>query len=369
MLALSCSITTIKNGGFQNVKAAADCLAAVNIARKAIEGHTKLTKCFQLIASLHSREKIAIRHVRAHPERRHKDTSEWSADDYGIYKADQLAGDDHAEVPTLDEEWVLQEITAAMEFRIVRVSDHTIFHQDLDNLISRTNLESYIQLRNTLRAKRTGEIDNRWSMNYMPLVGLLHDNSISTTAWATTLRLVWDKTWHGANQAKARKTTISTDRCRHCMGYEDQGHIILRCPKGIELRSKLNSRMQEQFTHTSRIDLLIQTYYKEALNNHTLWTGSLDSEAREFIGKTLMGITISPTEWTIWTSALRMIGKAARDLTIEHCLPCYEETDPLQENIDSFLAGSNKRKAKAANPRMKPRRKRRKHSQPRDGVG
>ena len=328
LLALTCSITSIKNANLTNVKAAADCLAAINMAKRAIIGHTKLTKCFHLVSSLLSTEAIEIRHVRAHPERRLPDKLDWTPDDWGIFMADRLAGDDNTPDLTVDEDWVLRELTACMEFRIVRSSNHSIFHEDIDRLLSTSNMKAYIKERNTSRNLRLNLNDHRWSSDFLPLINIMHDNKVSTTAWATTLRLVWDKAWHGANQAKAPKADVSSDRCRHCSDYEDQAHIILSCCKGNDLRQTLYSNLQDVHSGSLKVDLLSRVIAVQASTNHTLWTGAPDNPARCFLREHLDNLPLTSSEWAALCTTFRLLGDAARAIQINHCLPCKTSPQP-----------------------------------------
>ena len=333
MLALACSVVSINTGNLKDANAAADCLAAINMTKKALKGHSKLTKCFQLVTSLHMGSQVTIRHVKAHPERRTPDSREWTPDDWGIFKADQLAGDEKSHIPSLDEEWILQELTKAMTFRIVRATDHSIFYEDLDHLCSLTNINSYIKERNTLRDSRLNTQDHRWSSTFLPLIALLHDNRVSTNAWASTLRIVWDKTWHGANKAKSKKSNIDADRCPHCNGFEDQAHIILHCPRGKEIREKLDLTLKDNYRQHSLVGQIIMMYYFYALTNHTLWTGSPDADAREFLRTSLKGIVLSNSEWAVWAKALRLIGESARQISIEHSFPEKKRSKMTQQDL------------------------------------
>ena len=370
MMALACSLTTIQSMDFHNVSAAADCLSAVNMSKKALHGHTKLTKCFQLVSALHSSKNILIRHVKAHPERRIPDSRDWSADDWGIYKADALAGIDTGN--TLEDEWLLQDLTSMMEFRIVRTKDHSIYFQDIDRHISNTAIDKYIQDRNNSRNSRLGTNDKRWSNEYLPLISILHSNTSSTTAWATTLRLVWDKSWHGANQAKAAVTTIDTDRCRHCLGFEDQEHIILRCPFGLETRQKLAETFLDAYKGNKRVDTMAKLYLSQAQQNHTLWTGTPNAEARQFLGMTLGGLQLSESEWSNWKKALRLIGETARKLQIEHLRPPNKNhypgapTPPSAHKHQKKLKFTLHRSSYSLNPSRKPQPPSRR---PKKGIG
>ena len=356
MLALACSVTSIKVEGL-NVKAAAYCLAAINMTKKALHGHSKITKCFQLVASLFSDAPIPIRHVRAHPEKRLPDNREWTDDDWGIFKADQLAGDENPIIPSLDEEWVLQELTNNLDFRIVRIPDRSIFFEDLDHHCSLTNIQAYLKERNALREMRLTRQDHRWSPIYLPLITLLHDPRVSPNAWATTLRIVWDKSWHGANKTKTKKPLTDSDRCPHCNEFEDQAHIILHCPRGKELRDKLDSVMKEKYNQPTHVCQIIMMYYFFALSNHTLWTGALDANARDFIQNSLNGTVLSNNEWSLWAKALRTIGESARQISIEHSLPEKKTAKLSQQELPWDTPPSTKRYRSYRKPLSKPHRK------------
>ena len=164
-----------------------------------------------------------INHIRGHPERRIKKHL-WSKHDHGIYAADQIAGN-HAispgqttiEVPASE---IIAYLQQHMGYHITDASG-PILHSNAETIAAKEQRD----YQNDRVHKYNSEYDwTSTTTEFAAKIWGLAASDLPTAA--TSVRIIYDKMWHGRNQGKSKQQVY---KCPLCDQDDSQEHLFFHC--------------------------------------------------------------------------------------------------------------------------------------------
>jgi hypothetical protein len=212
-----------------------DCTSAISTIKKWLLGWKVSVRDVGILNLLTRGVDVMINthvHQRAHPERRLRDRGDWDAHDQGIFAADRVAADDgtwntgwkavsqNLVVGHQQDRQVMQRYQTGT---VLVTHNHEILYTEPLKRMQDRRLMEYVTLRDeyTTGSWRWRRLTHKWA-------GVLAKPCTNMAEHAAIVRIIWDKTWHGRNQAKEGKGTAM---CRLCeAACEDQTHILINCP-------------------------------------------------------------------------------------------------------------------------------------------
>ena len=263
-----------------------------------------------------------------HPERREKDRTAWSRDDWGSYLANLYAPPraepSPAHSPTRIKHVIFTDLEAVRQQLIPHTRWHLCDHQDvavLNTLNARFAFgrsRTYRSTRDQYRARRGAppkwrNITPSWASHIWSL------NKASFRRRGTLLKTMWDQWWHGENKAVAG--LLDT----HCPLCQDpicsQAHILCVCPALDHLRA---DHLRSLATSLTRLpqgpqrELL--TKYLDMVNvwapleeRALLWTGMLSQPQRAALDPFIRRLPLTRSR-SLLTGTCRSLTRLTRTL-------------------------------------------------------
>ena len=144
--------------------------------------------------------------VPSHAERRNRDRTRWSMNDWGNWLADKVAGNqrNQLDIIALNYDWhettarhILRTMPRARELYYGDAGGSPIALYGLMEHVHRTRLDRYLAQRDYLRGSP------KWLDNTMRFAAtVFNEKRKSVSRYAHTARIIWDKHWHGGNRQK-----------------------------------------------------------------------------------------------------------------------------------------------------------------------
>ena len=287
---------------------------------------------------------ISLHWHRGHSERREKDRTAWSHDDWGSYLANLYAPPRADPSPTSTSNRILQVILTDLAAIRQQLVPHTQWqicdHQD-ESVLSTLNARLLLARSRTYRCTRD---------QYRARRGALPKWRSSTPTWAshvwalhkvslrrrgTLLKTMWDQWWHGGNKAVAGLLEIQ------CLLYHaaicSQDHILCACPALDHLRqdnlrslTMANTRLpqgpQRQLLTKYRdmVTTLLPLEYRVLL-----WTGMLSKSQRSELDPYIRRLPVARSR-SLLTGTCRSLTQLTRTIwvTFRSLVPEVAADDP-----------------------------------------
>ena len=207
---------------------------------------------------------VAPLHIKAHPER-HKQRSQFTEEETGIFTADLLAGNP---AKFRDEggryiEVSVDEAVHALQAPVpssLRENDSGAFCLDLRRHRARAIRSAYTKRRDSFRVRDDMHPrEAKWlKAPFAFAVDIWKRDRASISSRASDNRILMDKFWDGRHKNFETPTDLEVQRCPNCSEEaETQGHVLLRCSHPSIVRAR-NAGMAKVAAS------LIQCYRKDA---------------------------------------------------------------------------------------------------------
>ena len=300
-----------------------DCKAAINTCFSAWKGRPAIRK-YPLLGYIAARmPSWPILHIKAHPERHSRD-KEWSSADCGIYVADCTAGGEATTTKRgiLDSD-LLNELTRHLPFLILDLAGEHVL-EDLHDRRQRILVNKYLSNRDKFRSLDTQDPRPiKWAgMRPALMSSMTGLKKTGANMISRTIKAAWDWFYTGSNRKKGNP--LADTSCTLCNCYEDQKHIILKCPHPELkfLRNGILNGFRESITlETSNT---VQGVCRKLLlliesdpSGYQLLIGLLDPQLRLTIREQL-SYHISGSEWNSTLKLLKEAGKSTIALILTH---------------------------------------------------
>ena len=311
---------------------------------------------------------ILLRWHRGHPERREKDRTLWSREDWGLYLANRWAPPRaHPSPSSFPSFPILQTILTDIAGVRQQLASYSTWsfrgHQDditLGPLPARQLLarsRNYRRSRDEYRTTRGAppkwrSTSPQWASSIWALP------AATLKRRGTLLRTMWDQWWHGENQLVAGS---DDGICPLCQGtVYSQAHIICECP---HLEPSRNEQLSSILGATRRLPAgpqraLIQHYVHIALHwtpldeRVLLWTGMLNKMHRTslqpFLGslptslsRSLLkgtGRSFARATRTLWELFRSHVALTASPSPMPDPCPALDFDDPVPARWDPTLS-------------------------------
>ena len=310
---------------------------------------------------------ISLRWHRGHPERREKDRTLWSREDWGIYLANCWAPprahplpSSCPSIPILHT--ILTDITGVRQ-QLASYSTWSFRgHQDditLGPLPARQLLarsRNYRRIRDEYRTSRGAP--PKWrttSPQWASYIWALPATTLKRRG--TLLRTIWDQWWHGENQLVAGS---EDGLCPLCQGtVYSQAHILCECPHLEPYRTEQLSSIHgatrripagpqraliQHFVHIAR-------HWNPVEERVLLWTGMLNKPQRTslqpflvslptFLGRSLLkgtGRSFARATRTLWDLFRSQVASTASPSPLLNPCPALDSDDPASSDWDPTL--------------------------------
>jgi hypothetical protein len=106
--------------------------------------------------------------------------------------------------------------------------------------VQNSRLQRYIRRRDTFRTER-GSLP-KWFQFNIKLAAAIWQMKALTHSRTIRNRLLFDKHWHGGNQAKDKHSTINMEKCPFCVSPDSAGHWMVYCqesPRATDIRKEM----------------------------------------------------------------------------------------------------------------------------------
>ena len=272
---------------------------------------------------------ITLHWHRGHPERREKDRTTWSRDDWGNYLANLYApprADPSPPHSICIKQVIPTDLTAFRQQLIPHTHWQLCDHQDevvLNTLNARLALarsHNYRCTRDQYRARRGAS--PRWRATapfWASHVWSLHRAPLRRRG--TLLKTMWDQWWHGENKAVAGLPDIHCPLCQEptC----SQAHILCVCPALEHLRedhlrslatslTRLPQGPQRQLL-TKYLDMV--TTWLPLEDRVLLWTGMLSQPQRAALDTYIRHLPVTRSR-SLLTGTCRSLTRLTRTLWV-----------------------------------------------------
>ena len=275
---------------------------------------------------------IKLHWHRGHPERREKDRTAWSRDDWGSYLANLYAPPRADPSPPNSPSRITQVLRTDLAAFCKQLIPHTHWqlcdHQEeavLNTLNARLALarsHTYRHTRDQYRARRGAP--PRWQTTAPAWASHVWSlNKTSLRRRGTLLKTIWDQWWHGENRAVAG---LSDTQCPLCQApLCSQAHIVCACPALDHLRE---DHLRSLATSTTRLPQgpqrqLIATYldmvstWSPAEDRVFLWTGMLSKPQRTVLDPYIRRLPLTRSR-SLLTGTCRSLTRLTRTLWITY---------------------------------------------------
>ena len=301
---------------------------------------------------------ITLHWHRGHPERREKDRTTWSRDDWGSYLANLYAppraDPSPANSPTRIKQVILTDLATFRQQLIPHTRWQLCDHQDeavLSTLNARFALarsRTYRSTRDQYRARRGAP--PKWRTTSPTWVSHVWSlNKASFRRRGTLLKTMWDQWWHGDNKAVAGLLDTHCPLCQDPI--YSQAHILCVCPALEHIRE---DHLRSLAASTTRLpqgpQRQLLTTYLDMVNTWSphedrvfLWTGMLSQPQRAVLDpfirclplacsrSLLTGTCRSLTRLTrtLWLTFRSLAAEAAADDPLADASPHFPTTDTM----------------------------------------
>ena len=331
-----------------------DCKAAIDTCTKAWKGKPPIRK-YPMLGYIASRiPHFSIQHVKAHPER-HKKSQEWSTADCGIFVADCTAGEGASTTKAglLDTD-LLNELTRHLSFLLLDSSGEHVL-EDLTDRRQRLLVAKYLAQRDEFRT--SDPLDPRppkWAgMNTTLMSTMTGLKKTGANLISRSIKASFDWFYTGSNRKKGNPLADSS--CALCGCYEDQKHIILKCPHPEQkfLRNGILNDFRDSITLETSNTVqgvcrkLIHMIENEP-SGYQLLLGLLDPQIRQII-RDQLSCQISGPEWHSIQKFLKEAGGETIKLILSHLklsaikisgkqpsLKLFRTNFGVQKSLDSY---------------------------------
>ena len=229
----------------QSVRASAVCTDSMAVLKRLRNRHVRLGKAdeshrllLQSISTSLAGGATVPQWVPSHPERRKKDQTSWTLDDWGNHIVDKIAGNSRHQLGSLHDDirWsrisvidVINSLPRQTEYYFGDIHGRPTALFGLMDHIHRTRLERYVTSRDSQR-----EGNPKWMDNTIVFAASVFNEHRGTVGQhAHTARVIWDKHWHGRNRAKQRGLTDdgrqAASVCHMCNATDSQHHSFRWC--------------------------------------------------------------------------------------------------------------------------------------------
>jgi ribonuclease HI len=256
-----------------------DCQSVINKITKLQKSTTALRATTAdstlLTTALHhlQNKKQQLRWIKGHPERTQPDEALWTREMWGNHLADRTASNalhtpsyqynnnsatilHISNIPPIDIAKLSPTLSPSNHWYLGKTSRQYTSRSLIDSIhINRLN--AYLITRDEYRAK--AELPPLWQNLNIPLASELWQLTTNTTNRSLCNRLLFDKHWHGRNQAKAIKDDpvlhALTSKCPLCVCSDSVQHWTTQCshPRAQSIRKETISKLRQQVRATAQL--------------------------------------------------------------------------------------------------------------------
>ena len=185
-------------------------------------------------------------------------------------------------------------------------------------------MKSYLARRDQYRAEATPPRPPKWQQSTPLLAATIFQQAkVSIKAAAQNIRVFWDKSWHGGNQAKGANTPEDqqiTAQCPLCHQPDSQRHWLLECQEPAVAAARRSYIAQikrvarEEDNHRRNIQEPIVDIAINHAQGEQVWTGMWSEEQRQQLKRDIARRQRHPTaDFTELT--IRQYRKALLDIS------------------------------------------------------
>ena len=305
-----------------------DCKSAITVVDELDErrlgraGAGSLGLLWQICAE--GKPRVELRHVRAHPE---KTKLEWSysAEERGNVMADKVAGNGQVDDCSVLEMSVGDVLSNVWRAGTWWVTDANLMPQVASplSLVREWRFQQYLRKRDEYPVIE-GNVP-RWADIDFSDVDYPYQPYSKLYTWRVRIcKLVWDKSWHGGNRAKAARgeeAKALASQCVICGGVDSEYHMLVGCPHATleEIRvkallevSKLITEVQGKNEQAYVAGATYRDMLSTGLKRHMAWKGVWTPEATQEYQDRVHSTYVGLRGEVFGRIALRLIGQIRR---------------------------------------------------------
>jgi hypothetical protein len=247
---------------FSDCEAATKSIHSQLQSRKRIRASTRDASMLVLAAKLIQEMGTQVQWTKGHPERVDKDADNWTQEMWGNHLSDRSAAGSFSgdmdyqydnlfsnllnvtSFPDLDARDISPKIVPTQSWYFGSTTGQLV-STSISEAVGAQRLSRYIQVRDQDRLKRG--LSPKWYNYNIPLAALLWQIKSQPHTRTLRNRLLYDKNWHGGNQAKALKPSNHNAKCPFCQEPDSADHWIIYCqnsPRAVTIRKEMFSSIR-----------------------------------------------------------------------------------------------------------------------------